>query len=457
MIKVFIGGVNKNEYIKLRTLQITNVLTRQIDTCSFQIVSHTGHTYKPAIGDEVIIYDDDDKIFGGNIIGMEEIYEAAGYLIFQIDCVDYTNLMDKGLVVEVYQDKTVNDIIEEIRDDYMPAGFTLTNVNCDKVVNYIAFNYEQPSKCLQILADLFNYDWYVDYDKDIHFFAKESNDSPFDLTDLNGNYLLNTLRLRRDNSQLKNSVIIRGGEYLGDSYTEYQLGDATKTDFKLAYKYSGLTVTVNAVPQDVGVDFLDDPTLHDCLYNFQEKIVKFRNDNKPGNGVSVNISGLPYVPVIVKVTDNNSIATFGEKEFVIVDKTIKSNQAAKDRAEAELEVYKTTISEGSFRTHKKGLRSGQTINIQSILRNINETYLINKVVMTMRNSEKSMFYDITLVTSKTFGMIEFLQRLMMDEKTKIEINKDEVVDKIITKEDTFPTFTEQVPVYSKTIPPWYCS
>ena len=77
------------------------------------------------------------------------------------------------------------------------------------------------------------------------------------------------------------------------------------------------------------------------------------------------------------------------------------------------------------------MRAGQYINVQSTVRDIDEDFLINKVVMKMWNNDQFV-YDVSLISTQTFGVIEFLQKLLMDENAKIEINKDENVDVIET-------------------------
>jgi hypothetical protein len=428
-IKVNIASVDKTKYVERGSLKIDNILTRQVDTCSFKIVSHTGHAYIPAVGDEVIVYDNDGvtKLFAGHIIKLVDSSENYKTGSYDIMCKDYTDVMDGKLVVEVYNTKTVNEIIADIISQYLPAGFTGTNVNCTKTVNYISFNYEQPSKALQRLADLVNYDWYVDYDKDIHFFDKESNSAPFSLTDTSNNYVYSSLKIEKDKSQMRNVVFVRGGEYLGNTITAELVADGEQVNFPLAYKFSGLVVTVNGTNKTVGIDYISNAADYDCLHNFQEKIVKFPDATKPTVGQIVKAIGKPYLPVIVKVTDNVSSSAYGEKQYKIIDKSIKSKEGARDRAKADLQSYKDVLSEGGFQTITSGLRSGQYINVQSTARTLDEDFLINKVSMVLWN-DKQFIYNVSLVSKQTFGIIEFLQKLLMNDNSQIEINADEIID-----------------------------
>ncbi|GAI56803.1 unnamed protein product, partial [marine sediment metagenome] len=230
-----------------------------------------------------------------------------------------------------------------------------------------------------------------------------------------------------------------------------------KRDFKLDYKYSDIEVKVATVVQeDVGIDHVDDPAGYDYLYNFQEKVIKFRDDNKPGDEVVVDISGYPYVPVVVEAKDHDSIETFGRFCHRIIDKRIKTKKAARERGVGELKTYASKISEGSFETYESGLEAGQLINIQSDIRNLDEDFLINRVSIRMRGPAK-FIYRVSLVTTKTFGIIELLSHLLLADNRDIEISKDEVpvVDKLWTVEDQFQVQDKTPVTRDRETGPWY--
>jgi len=450
---VYFNDVDRTKNIDRNSLRIENILTSEVDNCFLRILYYGSKTFKPTVGDEIKIYDGADKIFAGIVVRITEHLLSAKLIAFDIECSDYTYFADKKLVAKTYSSQTINNIIADIASTYL-TDFTTVNVSCDITIDYVAFNYEQPSKCFQRLAELVGYDWYIDYDKDIHFFSKETNLAPFNLTDTNGYYIFKSLKIIRDISQIKNVVYVRGGEYLADWFTENQFGDGAKRDFKTAYKYNSIEVKVGGASKTVGIDYVDDPDDYDCLYNFNEKVVKFKDANKPGDGVAVDISGYPYVPVIVEAKDQDSIDENGEYWFKIIDKSIKTKAGARERGKGELAAYSGRISEGSFITYKKGLRSGQLINIQSTIRDLDENFLINRVSAKMR-TEDEMMYNVSLVSTKTMGIIEFLQKLLMADDRKLTINEDEVVDKLWSGEETFTVQEESYLWNTPVSPPWY--
>lgn len=441
MVVIKVNTVDKSNEIDYTSVQLNRALTNQTDVLQFLVRRPDSSGFKPALNDVIEVLEDGTTIFGGQIV---EVSETVSGKLEYLQCIakDYSFNMDSKLIVGVYQAMTVDAIIDDFIATFLPAGYTATFVNCPVVINYIAFNYEYPSKCLQQLAQIVNYDWYVDQNKNIYFFLKGSTAAPFNLTDTNQKYDYKTLIINRDIKNLRNSVIVRGGEYLGNSNSETLIADGSQTTFLQMYKYSGIAVTVAAASKTVGVDNIDDPTLFDCLYNIDEKAIKFPTASKPTVGQAVVVTGLPYYPVITKVVNPSSIATYGEFQYKIVDKSINSKEAARDRARAEITQWAQSINEGSFKTLATGLDTGQLINIQSTIRGINQDYIISRVTSRMK-TPNTFIHVCTLVTSQTYGMVEFLQSLLIDKDKQIVIGADEVLDYITSFADQF-TVTDSI-------------
>lgn len=436
-----------------QSLKISNALTKNIDKANFTIRASTGE-YSPNLGNEVIIYNGATKIFGGLILSINEDVEAFGVINYQIDCVDYTRLLNAKLIAETYENQTVNAIIADIFGNYAPAGFTLTNVNCPIVLDYIQFNYAQIADCLKQLAQLVNYDWYVDYEKDLHFFAKEANAAPFALNDDDGSYVYNSLNIKKDNSQIKNVVIVRGGEYLGDTLTAHIKGNGTDFMFPLPYRYNDISATLSTTALNIGIDFSGDPDNYDVLWNRDEKVLKFKEIDVPSATAVLRVWGQPFLPVIVKQYNRVAIQSMvsaeggsGEYEYIIIDENLNSREGARKRAAAELYAYARTISEGEFETEVDGLRSGQTLVVNSVSRGLSESYVINKVSISMM-TPTTFRYKVNLITTRTFGMLDLLRELLQGKRDAVTSRTKEVMD-LIEGGDELITLTEGSQTISK--------
>lgn len=440
---VTINGTDRTDKIAKDSLKIENILTRKRDTCKFQITSHAGDTYAPSLGQEVIVTLDGTRVFGGIIIDREQ--KASTYNLFNwlVTCDDYTRLLDRRLIPNAYENMTVDAIIADIASNYMPTGFTITNVDCPITVKYVRFNYVPVSKALEQLAELVGYDFYIDYSKDVHFFKPDNNLAAIDIEDNNNSHYYDSLVIRTDNSQIRNSIVVRGGQYLGLSFTGESEADGTDYIFPLPYKFSDFRATLTGDPLSLGVDYLDDPNNYDALYNFNEKVLRFKPEDIPTAGSVLRYSGLPYLPVIVKVSSQEAISTLssteggdGISEYLIVDKSINSKEGARQRALAEIQIYATTISEGEFLTETTGLKAGQKIRINSTSRGIDQYFIINKVTLTQFGTN-SFIYEVSLISTKSFDFIDVMTRLLLAETKKIEIGEDETVDILHSFNDGF--------------------
>lgn len=438
-----IATVDRSNYINWESFSIENILNSEVDTCSFDLVMKPSTAFTLSAGDEIEVKDGSDIIFAGVIAQLEKTVEGL-VIKYKITAKDWTTYLDRSLVVEKYESMTVNAIIADINTNYL-TGFTIVNVDCPTVITSITFNRLPVSKCLDLLAEQLNYCWYPDYAKDIHFFAKNSEAAPFALTDINGNYIYSSLAITDDLSQMRNRVFIRGGEMIGNAVPENFTGDSTKKTFALGHKFSDLpTVTVGGAAKTVGVDFIDADTSFDCLWNFNEKYIRFVS--APGASAII-VTGTPLIPIIVQVQDDASIVKYGVYEFAKTDKTIATKEEAKQYAISQLEAYADKISAGSFETYVSGLRSGQIISIQSTLRGINENYLIQRVALNMRGPNDGI-WKVELATLRTMGIIAFLQKLLIDQNKLIVVAANEVLEKYYVDNQNIQV-TEEIALHTE--------
>lgn len=324
---------------------------------------------------------------------------------------------------------TVNVSVDDIRMVQAATAFTQKNVvdAGAPFLGSVKFNYEQVSQAIKAVAEAVGNDWYVDPDRDIHFYQGATEPAPFSLTDTSQNFDWRSLKISSDSSTIKNQVYVRGGEYEGNASDFDVEADGIALNYRSPYRLKNVTVSVAAVSKTVGVDNIDDPASFDCLYNFQEKTLKFKSATKPSAGQTVRMHGNPMIPVIIKKSDATSIAAHGVYEFAIIDKSITTQQGGRDRASAEIQNYRDSLTEGGFRTTTPGLRAGQMIAINVSALGVNETYIINSVKFSAR-SPTDFAYDVQLVSTRSFGIIEYLLGLLRSERKQIIINDNEVVD-----------------------------
>ena len=428
-VTITIDGTDRTTDILPSSLRIEQAI-REVDTCRLTVKKYDAVGFRPEPEQEIVVTDSGTKVFAGYIKSVDEDTDpsAPRLMLYRCECKDYTDLLDRDLVADTYENQTIAAIIGDIVTNYAGSGLTTTNVDGPETVDYVQFNYVAPSKAIQELADLAGKQWYVDYDKDIHLFAKEDNAAPFSLSDTNGNYEKGTLRIKRDTSRLKNTVIVRGGEYEGSSFTEKFVGDGSQHTFPLAYRYRGYSLTLDSVSKTVGLDNIHDFTGYDALYNHQEKALRFDPTSPPANGAVIEFTGNALLPVIVKAQDSASVATYGTRAIKVEDRSIESKQTARDRATAELQAYAAQLSEGRFRTKQSGLRAGHYVTIDSAIRGFTgEKFVVNRLAGRMRTPDE-MVWSASLVTTRTYSLLEFLQSLVLREGKITKQSENEAIE-----------------------------
>jgi len=442
---VNVASTDRTNYILWRTFWKIDNINSKVDTCSFSTRKYGGKTWSPSVGDEIEVLDGADTIFAGVIIKVTERAEGSHLQRYDVQCKDWTHYLDRRLVTERYTDKTVAEIIADIITDYT-SGFTVTEVSCDIPIDSISFNYVTVSQAIQMLAEQVNHSWYVDYSKDIHFFPKNNELSPFDLTDTNNKYVFKSLVVKDDLSQMRNRILVRGGDKQGSKRTKNFTGDEKKKTFPLGYRFAKKPIVLLAGSAiAVGTEFLDDEASYVCFWNYNEKYCRFTST--PHTGTAIAVTGTPYIPILVQVEDYESINTYGVYEFRKIDKSIKTTDEAKQYAVSQMDAYKSTIKEGRFQTYESGLRSGQVINVGSTIRSIDEDFLIQQVGLKMRGYNEGV-YTVVLATLRTIGIIEFLQNLLLGETKKIVIGEDEVLEKYYVDHKDIQV-TELIEVYTE--------
>ena len=415
MIRVEINNIDRSEAVNWSSLTITKNLTSLVDTGSFSILKIQGG-YVPEINQEVEIFQDSTKIFGGYITGIKEDLDIVDGGNYAISFQDYTYELGGILIAKSFENKTGKEIIDELFVEFAPS-FNTDNVVCATVINKIVFNNAYLSDCLTRISKIIGYEWYIDQNKNVHFFQRFSLIAPFGLTDTNGNYVYKSLKRTVDATQIANQVKVRGG--LGTETSTFTdvitvSGDETKT-FKLPYKFANLQVWLDTgggyVEQNVGIDNIDDFTTDDVLYNYQSDSIRFENNLVAGT--LVKFAGNKKYPVMAILSDDASIALIGLREKYIVDNSLTDAQTTRERASLELDLSKDSITDCSFSTYQTGLETGMRITIGSDLRGVSELdFIINKVVFKTRTPE-DFEYAITCSTARKMGLTEFLKELSM--------------------------------------------
>lgn len=412
-----LNSVDITNSVDWKSLKIEQRLANQVDECFFDIFfDNDTKTVRPALFDEISITHEGETLFAGVVIRLEDTKNTSKSLTLSVFCSDYGYLLTKKLVSKSYESKTIKEIIDDINTNFLDSEFTTTGVLSSFEIDKIVFNQEKTSDCIADLATALGYYWYVGYDKNIHFFPKFSEASPYVLDETSGTYFVKSLKKEVDSSQIVNRVKVRGGEYDGETFTDNitVVGNTTKI-FTLPYKFANIAVELNGTPQSVGIDHINDFTTDDVLYNYNEKTIQWENALTDADVITY--SGNPKVPVLAVAEDAESIALYGVNEKIIRDNGIEDLQLARKRAEAELLNYALEAVNASLKTNLVGLKVGQSINISDLLADIDENLIIQKISIKLEGPTDPVF-SVSLASSHYWDLIALLQKLLRQPKVK---------------------------------------
>lgn len=402
MLTISIGGTDRSSLIRARSIRVESVLSSQVDTCRFDLRSVDG-SYRSEGGQVVLIERGaGNKVFEGRLGPVpEQPLGPVGLIYPGITGRDYGADLGAKLVRKRYAAQTPKQIIDDILTTYFSgAGFTTTNVADGPAVT-IGFNYRPADVCIASLADLIGYEWYVDYDKDIHFFPKESEYAPISLADGSTNY--RGFRVLRDPTQIRNRVYVRGATYYGAEKTVNLVGNGQTRVWQLPYEIKEVSMDLNGAAVTDGVDNLTNGK--DFYWTHDGRVRQDDSGTLLTDTDVLAVSFLPKIPLRVVVEDPASIAARaaieggdGIHEYLVVDERIEDKALARKRGQAELRMYANAEQVIRFRTFENGLRAGQLLPINLTRYDLDGNYLIRRVTLQYAGDLDTYEYAVEAVS-----------------------------------------------------------
>ena len=486
---ITIAGIDRAADVKLDEFSIEQVLTYQEDNCSFVIKAGD----KPTTGQEIIVsswelidnvedidmdtadylfeaqdefdyffLQEETRHFAGTIDKADDDPRAPGVTFYKCQARDYTFMLDRRLVVEVYENWAADDIIRDIITRYC-SGFTSANVLSGAPIIETTgsdFNYLRPSECFKWLCDYTGWQWYVDYDKDVHFFnpsalaesAPETIDASANFRDFRNNLEIEGLR---------NRVYVQGGTMLSDLVTYEYKADGVQRAWTLPYKPHSLTVSVaGGAAITPGIENIDEESTKTWMMNYQEKLIRLATGEADiADGTTVAFTFKYDIDVITYREDTVSQAAIaaiqggdGIHEHNIVDDSLTTLDAAGAVADADLREHADPRVKGSFQHDTDGWAPGQLVSIHLPAEGVDNTYLIQRVTMTPIDTD-SWTYRVEY-GGRLLGIADFLKALVSAQQKK-KLGETEILHKIKVVRDDIVDLTDTLATTPR-IPPYIC-
>jgi hypothetical protein len=405
-LSITLGGVDRTNYCDLKSVYITDSIQANADTCDLEVSVSTTDSWIPQAGNEIVIANGTGKEFAGVI---EDLYEEAlspTRMRFKLACRDYTFNFDRYLVVdESTAAITASAWVSRIISGFT-TGFTGTNVVAGPVIAARQFDYVAPSEAVRSIADAVGYGWYIDYDRDVHFFPAATLPAPIptlnletDLTNY-GNF-----KVRESASGVKTRVYLKGYKhkttaqwnrsFTGDGNTRFFLlgqepASIDATDMVATVDGAGLTLLTDFVDGSPGTAVGTTADLFVCFDNMGVRTSSGVSAYTSTQTLSATFS---YMEDTVSVVEDLAAqAEMGARElndgiheYVINDPQLTAADGSDDLANLQgslaLARYAFPRMTGSFESFTAGWRAGQTFDITTTQRlgGFTDTFYVQQV------------------------------------------------------------------------------
>ncbi len=262
-LQLTVAGQDRTTVLIARTLQVQGVLQGQANTCNFTLQQPgpprpATISVKPIVGQAVLAAVQTGSgafvnLFGGTISRVNEVKVATGVVNWMAQCVDYTSLLSRRMVRGIFSG-AVTDIVNAVVSQFAPQirlDPSLVETN-NRVIAGIAFNYSYPKDCLDQLATLTGWQWFIDPLKFLHFYdpSLAVHASPNQVTDTSQNFV--DLAIEPQLDQVRNRIWVRGGNSLSDFIAETFVADGGTRSWTLRNaNITQIAMTIDGVNQTI--------------------------------------------------------------------------------------------------------------------------------------------------------------------------------------------------------------
>ena len=436
-LSLLIAAADKTDDIRVtRPIKISDDLNSR-NVLTFALKENAG-VYRPDVGAVVELSDGGVLKFAGTVDDYDEA-EVGGDVLYlhehAVRVVDYTQLCDKRRVAQTYETpgQTVGDIVSAIVTEFMADdGITTTNVETGRVVVKAVFPYVTVTQAFDELAKLAGMSWYVDENKDLHFFTRSTNAAPFGLTATSKNF--RNLKVNRNRDKYYNTLYVRAGTALADARTESFIGDGALRTYLLSLPCAKEpAVTVNAAAKTVGIYQLE--TGYDYYWNKgKNEIVQDAGGTVLQSTDTLAVTYEGSYPLMTVGVDGDEVTARAAVEGgsgvyaeVIDAPYIDDEDMAIDLQKSLLTIHSVIPHYITFETDTSGLKAGQLISINVPVFGISGTYLIETVKSSFVRGRDVWVHQVKALSGENLGgWVSFFRQLELA-ATAFVIRENEVI------------------------------
>lgn len=440
-MNLLIQGIDRSNWLQPSSLAITEQLnSRSTLRCVLRTDSLALATLE--VGSELVVMDGANKMFAGTVSYIT-VNPVMGTQLnnWSIEAVDYGELTDRHLVFEVYQNKTVGYIVRDIVDRFMEGeGIDTSGVLTDgPVMQHVLFNYNTVNTAFNELSEKTGLQWFIDYDKVLHFYAREDNEAPFVISGNSGQW--RNLQIKRTKSNYRNVQYIRGGKNLSDERTEYFQGDGNTRTFTVSMPIAEVpTIQVNGTPQTVAIGGLGD--IANFYWNKDNAVVSQDTaETVLSSSDTLYVTYKGFYPILVEAQDPQGIQDrqaieggSGKYIRLEVDSRIEDSTLATDKAKGLLRRYGEIPVTVTFETDLPGLVAGQIIEIELPALGLSGEFLIDNLQKSDLEGQR-IRQSVRALSGESFGGWTTFFKKLTATSADVVIRENEVLIRLISFRD----------------------
>lgn len=359
-------------------------------------------------------------LFHGTIDEIAKVWlEPDAGLRYELECVDWNQLGDRRLIAEDYAEMLAGDIARDAVDQYLTEdGVGDLFIEDGPVITKLVSNYLSARRLLSDLAELCGFSWYIDYDKQLHFFPHIANAAPFVLNSgASGTVRSASVDVRTSRTQYRNHQYVRAGHDITDDQVEVFAGDGQRRTFTVGFPIAAApTVSLDGAAQTVGVRGVDEGV----QWYWQKDSGEVSQDTSEdvlttGQVLTVTYQGL--FPVIIEIRDDAKVAErqaveggSGLYQAVENHPQLDGENLAIEKTLALLRKYGRLPTMLSFETWQSGLKAGQLITVNIPELGLTGEWLLEDVSVTDLSGRRRLYRGQAVDGEHLGGWLEFFRK-----------------------------------------------
>ena len=268
---------------------------------------------------------------------------------------DYGAILQQATIEpEVYTNLPTGSIVKDLIAKYAPTSITTNNVTIGSVtISRIAYRQNNVFDACKQLAELTDFIFYVDTDKDVHFEAANSVSSGFNFT--SGNVISSSFNNDADN--VINRIFVYGDRTLVAAPRETFTADGAGSVFTLLNNPHNTKVTKSGTEQKGDVFNIVQATPESgtqYLVDYFAKQIIFLSGTAlgyttiPTSGSQILVDYQVSRPIIKYAEDPQSVTQYLPRTKVLIDNQIKDPSTATTVAKNQISLYKDPSVEGNI-------------------------------------------------------------------------------------------------------------